>query len=75
MYCITPSIDTPLEAIDALEDLRHDLSGLATFVLALKMTDIADEDALGLVAQLLAHYSEVLDMAIVPFEQLRSAEE
>lgn len=50
MYKQTPKIETPMEALDELADVRTTLSGLASLALALATSDMHEPDALRLIS-------------------------
>ena len=69
MFAEKPVLSSYLDAVDELEDVREILSGLAQIVLALKIADIADEESLTVIAEVLAYASLSVEAANDRFEQ------
>ncbi len=63
MYLRESRIETALDAIDELAEVRMTLSGLASLSLALANSGMHEPDAIRLVSRLLDHCALVLDNA------------
>lgn len=63
MYLQKPQIETALEAIDELADVRMTLSGLASLSLALANSGMYEPDGIRLVSRLLDYCALILDNA------------
>lgn len=63
MYLQKPQIETALQALDELADVRMTLNGLASLSLALANSGMHEPDAIRLVSRLLDYCALILDDA------------
>ena len=64
MYRQPPTIETPIEALDALADVRMTLNGLAAMSLALANSEMHEPEAIRLVSFLLDYCSLTTEESI-----------
>ncbi len=68
MYRQVPRIETKLEALDELEDVRMTLAGLAAFALALSKSGVTEPEAAQLTSCLLDCCAATVREAVGRFE-------
>lgn len=74
MFTTAPAIDSHLDAIDELDDVQRSLEGLSQIVLALETANLAEKEALDLIARLLGYCALSLETTTTHFEATTEAE-